>query len=336
MTKHMMTPDPSSRPGARIGNSPKSSVPVQALVGAGGLPREEVRVTVVIPARNEEARIGQCVHSIFLAAGTANLEAEVIVVDDNSSDATAARAEAAGVTVLRQPQRMGPLAAWAAGVAAATTRWIIFVDGDCTVGQAALGELVGVLGRPGIGVAAARAVPLASPARSWLIRGSTRFSATLLDQVKMRLSNHDFLPIGRLMAIRKEAWAVTATDAPPCDRRVASSAKAVGWKVVWVPSAKVYYQPATSYGALRSEWLRTRRALHFMGGHFEKLPARVLFLAAWAAMFQSPLDAAAWATCHTTLVVEQIARRPGIEISPSWDTYRGEDPVASRSDAKTG
>lgn len=292
-------------------------------------------VTVVVPARNEAERIVACVDSIFAAASTAGLEAEVVVVDDNSSDATAANAAAAGAAVVRQPQRRGPLAAWAMGVSAARSPLIVFVDGDCTVEPEALGELVATLSRPGVGVAAGRAVPLASPSRARLIRRSSRFSAALLDQVKKRLSNHDFLPIGRLMAIRKAAWEVDMVEVPPCDRRVAQAAKAAGWKVVWVPDAKVYYRPPDSYGALRAEWLRTRRALRLVPTRFDTLPASVLLLAAWAAMRQSPLDALAWATCHTTLVAEQLARRSTIDVTASWGTYRAEQTAGSSPDART-
>ena len=59
------------------------------------------RVTVVFPAFNEEAGIAQAV------ADFASVEAvdEVLVVDNNSRDATAERARAAGARVVAEPRQ---------------------------------------------------------------------------------------------------------------------------------------------------------------------------------------------------------------------------------------
>jgi glycosyltransferase involved in cell wall biosynthesis len=284
-------------------------------------------VTVVVPARNEGARIVSCVNSIFFAARTADLKAQVIVVDDNSSDATALAAEAAGATVLRQPQRLGPLAARGAGLAVARSPWVVFVDGDCTVDRGALGALVLALSCPGVGVAAGRAVPLRGSSSASLTGRSARFSAGLLDQIKKRLSDHDFLPIGRLMAIRKEAWAVERMDQPHSDRVIAACAKAAGWTVAWVPEAKVYYQLPVSYVALRADWYRTR--VSFRSPEFDSLPASAVLLATWAAMRHSPLDSLAWGACRAALVTERLARRPAVDHPASWDDQAGHQTVGS-------
>lgn len=83
-------------------------------------------VTVVIPARNEEKRIGKCVKSF---AGT-----RVIVVDDGSSDRTAETACAAGAEVIQAPALlkgvMGKPNALAAGAQRAETSYLLFVDAD--------------------------------------------------------------------------------------------------------------------------------------------------------------------------------------------------------------
>jgi hypothetical protein len=58
-------------------------------------------LTVLVAARDEEERIGASV----AALRDAFPEAEILVADDGSTDATAARAEAAGARVLRLPAR---------------------------------------------------------------------------------------------------------------------------------------------------------------------------------------------------------------------------------------
>lgn len=58
-------------------------------------------LTIVVPARNEQAAIGATLRALPLQTlRAAGLDAEVIVLDGNSSDATAAIARAAGATVI--------------------------------------------------------------------------------------------------------------------------------------------------------------------------------------------------------------------------------------------
>jgi glycosyltransferase involved in cell wall biosynthesis len=83
-------------------------------------------VSVVVPAFNEEQAIGALVQA--LAAGGS--WHEIIVVDDGSSDATAARAGDAGATVVRHPYNKGNGAAVKTGIRRATGEFVLIVDGD--------------------------------------------------------------------------------------------------------------------------------------------------------------------------------------------------------------
>lgn len=86
--------------------------------------RQDIKVAVIIPALNEEAAIGGVVAAIPVWVD------EVIVVDNGSTDATAAIARKAGARVIREPQR-GYGAACLAGIAALTDpNIIVFMDGD--------------------------------------------------------------------------------------------------------------------------------------------------------------------------------------------------------------
>jgi glycosyltransferase involved in cell wall biosynthesis len=83
-------------------------------------------VSVVIAAFNEGATIGGVVERTRAACP----EAEVIVVDDASTDATAAQAEAAGARVIRRPYNLGQGAGIKTGVRAAAGDVIVLLDGD--------------------------------------------------------------------------------------------------------------------------------------------------------------------------------------------------------------
>jgi len=83
-------------------------------------------VSIVIPAFNEADAIGDVVRELAAAAPWR----EILVVDDGSTDDTAAQAAAAGARVIRQPYNKGNGAAVKAGIRAATGEYLLIVDGD--------------------------------------------------------------------------------------------------------------------------------------------------------------------------------------------------------------
>ena len=82
--------------------------------------------SVVIPARNEAKTIGAIVSDLL---DTYPL-AEVIVVNDGSEDDTADIASNAGAIVISHPYSLGNGAAIKAGVKAASTKYVVLMDGD--------------------------------------------------------------------------------------------------------------------------------------------------------------------------------------------------------------
>ena len=83
-------------------------------------------LSIVIPAKNEAEAIGKVVG----LARERYPDAEIIVVDDGSTDETAEIARTAGAQVIRHPESLGNGAAVKAGARAATGDIIAFMDGD--------------------------------------------------------------------------------------------------------------------------------------------------------------------------------------------------------------
>ncbi len=88
-------------------------------------------VSVVIPCLNEEENIEACVAQALAAIAEADLDGEVIVADNNSTDRSAELAAAAGAKVVHVPAR-GYGAAYLGGFAAARGTYIVMGDADLT------------------------------------------------------------------------------------------------------------------------------------------------------------------------------------------------------------
>src|SRR5438105_2511961 len=83
-------------------------------------------LTVVLPAKNEDASVGHVVMTLRRSLPAA----EIIVVDDGSTDQTAASAETAGARVIRHRSSMGNGAAIKTGARGASGGILVFMDAD--------------------------------------------------------------------------------------------------------------------------------------------------------------------------------------------------------------
>lgn len=101
-----------------------------AIMRNGRLPS----ISVVIPARNEEANIGVCIASVI-----GRHTKEVIVCDGGSTDGTVAIARALGAEVIIAPR--GRARQMNAGANAATGEILLFLHADCVLAPSALPRL---------------------------------------------------------------------------------------------------------------------------------------------------------------------------------------------------
>ena len=102
---------------------------------------DALETTVVIPAFNEARGIAETVAGLKPQGF-----AEIVVVDDGSTDDTATRAEAAGARVVRHPYNKGNGAAVKTGIREAKTPVILLMDADTQHDPAEATKLIGPVG----------------------------------------------------------------------------------------------------------------------------------------------------------------------------------------------
>lgn len=85
-----------------------------------------VKISVVLPAKNESGAVGQTVRRIAEVVP----QAEIIVVNDGSTDTTEVVAKEAGARVINHPYSKGNGAAIKSGARAASGEVVVFMDAD--------------------------------------------------------------------------------------------------------------------------------------------------------------------------------------------------------------
>ena len=201
--------------------------------GAAQIEHSRPRVVALIPVHDEAPRIEAVVRA-------AVVHLPVLVVDDGSSDETAAVAEAAGATVLRQRPNQGKGAALRAGFARAISDGalaVITLDGD---GQHDPAELPRFLEAE-----AERPVELIVGARDFgrmpLVRRLSNAAGTVLLSASVGRwipdNQSGYRLVGRrlmaeMLASREDGFAFEVEMIAVCMRE--------GWPIRWVPISTIY------------------------------------------------------------------------------------------------
>lgn len=135
-------------------------------------------VSIIVPAFNEAGNITAAVEGVLLAAVKADVEAEVIVVDDGSTDATYRTAihnlGPLGVRIVRHQTNQGLRAAYETGLSLATMPLVWWVPGDNEMAHASIVAILRAIGQ------AELCIPYhgTPERRPWLRRALTWISTT--------------------------------------------------------------------------------------------------------------------------------------------------------------
>jgi dolichyl-phosphate beta-glucosyltransferase len=143
-------------------------------------------ISIVIPAHNEVGRLGPTLDATLAYLRAGGAAAEIVVVDDGSTDGTAALAGARGaadlpVVVVRLPENRGKGAAVRAGVLRARGERVLFMDADLATPIEELAKLEAALDRGADVAAGSRALAASTiEIRQHLLRESLGKTFNLL------------------------------------------------------------------------------------------------------------------------------------------------------------
>lgn len=231
-------------------------------------------VSVIVPAYNEELGIAAAVKSL-MASDYPVLE--VVVVDDGSTDNTAAVAEALnlpGVRVIRQANGGKP-AALNTGIAAARYDILVMVDGDTVFEPDAMRALVAPLADPRVGAVSGNTK--VGNRRGLLGRWQHIEYVIGFNLDRRMFDLLQCMPTvpGAIGAFRREVMdqvGGVSNDTLAEDTDLTMAVCRAGWRVVYAPDARAWTEAPASlgqlwrqryrwcYGTMQSMW-KHRRAV---------------------------------------------------------------------------
>jgi glycosyltransferase involved in cell wall biosynthesis len=171
-------------------------------------PDGQARVALIIPALNEERSIGRALEEI-----PAGVYSQILVVDNGSTDQTAAIARAHGATVLREPRR-GYGSACLRGLRSLdpSTDVVVFMDADCSdVPREAAALIQPILDDRADLVIGSRTVGAGEPGS---LAPHQRFGNRLATALIRLFYHHRYTDLGPFRAIRASSLRAVAMRDP--------------------------------------------------------------------------------------------------------------------------
>jgi NAD(P)-dependent dehydrogenase (short-subunit alcohol dehydrogenase family) len=163
-------------------------------------------VTVLVPALNEERNIQGTIDRLLDALSLTIEDYEILIIDDGSTDSTAAIANEIvashqSIRLLQNPGNMGLGYCYGAGYRAATKGFFVYIPGDNTWPARSLIELFGNLGRADIITSYASNPEVRPFGRRWI---SKLYTATINLLFSQHLRYFNGLTIYPVEFLRKE------------------------------------------------------------------------------------------------------------------------------------
>ena len=287
-------------------------------------------VGVIVPARNEEGLIGDCIRSIDEAAAAYPAPCSVYIIENGSSDSTYAEASEALTQsrhvrgMLLQCEPKGKAHALNTGISSATEDILLRIDADTLVTASVLLGLLSHFDDPAVG--GVSGMPLPRVQSSWICRmralevyyqvGFKRTGYNALDAIGV-------LP-GALVAYRRYLMLKLGGFAEGINGEDADMAIRVGrlgYKIVSDPSIRAYTEMPSTFAYLREQRMRWARGTYHMlarnrSGIWMLQGLRCVWMLPWAGfiMFRR-LMVVPFAAAACALILLSRVRTPPQEVA---------------------
>jgi len=229
------------------------------------------RLSIIIVTYNSASHIGACLQSII--ERPPQVDYEILVVDNASNDGTAAtvRTRWTGVRVLDAGENLGFAAANNLGIRQSSAPLVLLLNPDTVVGGGSIDALVAVIDRRSdVGIAGPRLVDASGRAElSWGLMLSPwaevrqQVVSRWAESLTRREREVEWVS-GACMLVRREAaeaaglmderYFMYAEDVDFC-----AAVRALGWKVLFTPSAQVTHARGQSRATAFTETERAYR-----------------------------------------------------------------------------
>jgi glycosyltransferase involved in cell wall biosynthesis len=187
-------------------------------------------LTIIIPAYNEASALAGVLQSLQSAGALDDGHAKIIVVDDGSSDETAAVADQHGATVVRHARNLGYGAALKTGIKRAETPFVATMDAD---GQHTVEALASLWARRDdadmvVGARSGLHAPLWRMPGKWCLGAMARYlSRQSIPDLNSGLRVYRREVLNRYLHLCPSGFSLTTT--------ITLALLSRGWRVVYVP-----------------------------------------------------------------------------------------------------
>jgi len=188
---------------------------------------DKPKVSIVLPAYNEEHSVADDIATIQNAFEKAEITCEIIVVDDGSTDSTGSIVEALpDVTLIRHDSNRGVGAARKTGTIAAQSEWVITSDADGTYPNHEMPRLVQMLSEYDMVIGSRTGKNVASSWFRWPAKFLIRQLASYMTRTRIPDLNSGLRAFRKSVALRyfyllpdSHSWVSTLTLAFLSNRR---------------------------------------------------------------------------------------------------------------------
>lgn len=211
-----------------------------------------LRISVVIPHRNQPEHLARCLDSIQSGR---RLPDEIIVVDNGSAELPHAICDRPGVQLLFEPEP-GPGPARNRGVAASRGDVLAFIDADCLADPGWLEAAEQALADPAAEILGGDVrIAVKDPARPTALEAYESEYAYRMDRY---IAREGFTGTGNLVVRRAVMEAVGPFNglAVAEDRDWGQRATRAGHSILYVPQMRVYHPARQNFSEIRAKWDR--------------------------------------------------------------------------------